>query len=342
MDISVVIPTYQRPQKLRACMVALASQSLASDRFEVLVGLDGPDPESEAAARSAWTSRAPLRVITCPRLGYNAARNHILREARGRWLVSMNDDVIAEPRLLETHAREQRAAEERSRPAIIAGYSPFKRPTDETLFDRLARETSMLFFYDRMLVRGAGDLLERLVLREPSPDHDWGFRHCWGMNFSAPMAAVREVGMFTAVPLAYGYDDIELAFRLQKRYAMPVLFRPQARAEHDHRYKPREVLDREYDLGRSAWHFAAVNPEFARDTFNRDIRAEAEIAYSREFVRREEPAARTLEASFLRLDQIPASDIAGPHADTLITMLYQQHLLLKRWQWRRGLLDAAS
>src|SRR6185503_17009447 len=102
------------------------------------------------------------------------------------------------------------------------------------------------------------------------PERDWGFRHCWGLNFSAPMQAVRAVGGFTAFPMAYGYDDIELAFRLQRRFEMPVLYRPGALAEHDHRYLPEDVLRRERQLGQAAWRFAGLNPEFARTVFGRD------------------------------------------------------------------------
>jgi GT2 family glycosyltransferase len=330
VDLSVIIPTYRRPQKLAACIGALARQTLAAARFEVLVGLDGPDLESEAAVRSVTRGAANISLTTCARDGYNAVRNQLLRSARGRYLVSMNDDVVPEPQFLETHLREQQAAEARGRPAIITGYSPWKQHDGDTLFDRLVRETSMVFFYDRML-------------SEPTPpDHDWGFRHCWGLNFSAPFACIREVGCFTAIPLAYGYDDIEIAYRLQQRFGMPVLFRPEARAEHDHRYTPREVLDREFKLGQAAWHFAQVNPEFAAAVFHQDLRSTPELAYSGEFVAREQCAAQRLEQSFLSLGSFPAGCISGPHAPALLNLLYEQHLLLKRYTWRKGLLVAAG
>lgn len=332
-EISVVIPTYRRPSKLAACLERLARQSLPGGRYEVLIGLDGPDAESGAAARRAWGDcPAPLRVETCPREGLNATRNRLIDAARGRILVSLNDDVLPDPGLLEAHAREHRDAEARGRPVVISGYAPWRRWEDETLFDRLVRETSMVFFYDRMLDGP----------HAADPLHDWGFRHCWGLNFSASLPLVREVGKFVAFPLAYGYDDIELAWRLRQRFACPVLFRPQAAAEHDHRYAPREILDREVKLGQAAWHFAGLNPDFCRDTFNRDIRSPSELTYSREFVARERAAAERLEKSFLAMDGIPSSAIEGPHASALVNLAYEQHLLLKRWCWRKGLLAAAE
>ncbi len=328
MDVSVILATHRRHEKLARCIAGLSRQTLAPDRFEVLVGVDGEDPAAAAAAESAWTSPGVLRVSQCRALGPNAARNHVLAKARGRYVVSLNDDVVPDPRLLEIHLAEQRAAEARGKPAIITGHAPWKRHADDSLFDRLVRETSMLFFYDRMLAPGA------------PPDYDWGFRHCFGLNFSAPLDAVRAAGLFTVMPDTYGYDELELAFRMTRR-GMPVLFRPEAVAEHDHRYSPREVLDREFRLGEAAWKYASKCPEFAAAVFGRDITAAAELAYSREFVERERPAAERLERSFLALAEIPSGAVGGPHAPALINLLYEQHLLLKRWMWRRGLLNAS-
>src|SRR5512141_3236391 len=103
MEVSVIIPTYQRPAKLGACLRALAGQSLRG--YEVLVGLDGADPESERVAAQAWRGcGAELKIVACARQGLNGVRNELLRLARGRYLVSMNDDVLAVPGFLEEHA----------------------------------------------------------------------------------------------------------------------------------------------------------------------------------------------------------------------------------------------
>ncbi len=368
VDVSVIIPTRGRPEKLGACLRGLARQTAGPDRCEVLVGFDGPDPDGAGRARAAWRDaggdEGALHLVECPREGYNAARNRLIAAARGRIMVSLNDDVVPEPALVDIHLREQHAAIDRGRAAIITGYSPWRRRPGDTLFDRLVRETSMVFFYDRMLQSevhqgGIGPapaspahLLTCSPAQVSSPPHpltpspphlrDWGFRHCWGLNFSCPLGAVREIGGFTAVPRAYGYDDIELAWRLRERFGMPVLFRPEARAEHDHRYTPRGVLEREQRLGEAAWHFAAINAAFCREVFGRDVRGEAEVVYSREFVARECAAAARLEKSFLGLADLPASAVDGPHRPALINLLYEQHLLLKRWMWRKGLLDATD
>lgn len=327
MDVSVVIPTYGRPGKLAACLRSLARQSPGAGRYEVLVGLDGPDPSAEAAAREAWGRHGGLAVVVCPREGYNAVRNRLLAIARGRLLLSLNDDVVADSSLIERHVAAH--DEPRDRPAIIVGSAPWRVHADDTLFDRLVRETGLIFFYDAM--NSPEGLRDR--------GRDWGFRHCFGLNFSAPTQAVRGVGGFTAFPLSYGYDDVELAFRLRGEFGCPVLYRPEARVEHDHRYGPVEVLERETKLGRSAWRFAEERPEFARALFGRDIREE--LAYSREFVERERGGAERAERAFVELARVPASALPMGVPRPVLEGLAQQWVPAKRWRWRAGLVEAS-
>ena len=54
-----------------------------------------------------------------------------------------------------------------------------------------------------------------------------------------------------------------------------------------------------------------------------------------------EAAARAVD-SFTALADLHATVVDGPHAEALINLAYEQHLPLKRWMWRAGLLAAAE
>ena len=95
-------------------------------------------------------------------------------------------------------------------------------------------------------------------------------------------------------------------------------------------------------LGRSAWLYTRRNAGFARDLFGRDINAPDELAYCRAFVHRERGSTKRLLASFERLADLDADVVDGPHTAALLGLAYEQHLPLKRWMWRRGLLAAAD
>ncbi len=320
----MIIPTRDRPEKLAACLERLSRQTIGMDRFETLVGLDGRDPESARVAREA---AGPVRLFECERVGNAAVKNRLLEEARGECVVLLNDDVLPEEDFLEAHRRAQR--ERRGRAAMILGASPWVVRSPDRLFDRLIRETSMIFFYDRM--------------DDSDPERDWGFRHAWTLNLSLPLEAARRVGGFYHDPAhKCGYEDIEFAWRVQTRLGLPVLYRPEARADHDHPYEPDGYLTRERELGRQAWGLAHASPECARAIFGRDIRDAAELAYAREFLERESKDVRAVQQGFLSLAKMPAGAIPEEHAQTLLRLLYQHHLLLKRYCWREGLLSAAS
>lgn len=330
--VSVILPTRERAAKLGACLDALSTQTLPPDRYEVLVALDGEDAESERlVARLAGDAPFDLRLLRCPARGIAHAKNELLHAARGRFILSINDDILPEPGFVEAHLRAQEDALSRGG-AMVLGATPWVIHEPDRLFDRLIRDTSMVFFYDRMLASPA--------IRDP--DHDWGFRHAWNMNLSMPRDAAIGVGGYTVFPDPIYYEDLELAHRLQRQRAMPVLYRPEAVAKHDHRYEPRGYLAREEVLGRTAWGVAKTRPEFAREVFGRDIATDAEIAFCRESVDRDRPLAERLRASFERTASLPSSAVDGPQPAFLLNALYEQHLPLKRWHWRVGFLRAVD
>jgi GT2 family glycosyltransferase len=322
MTIGVLIPTRGRGEKLAACLRLLSAQDWRPGD-EVVVGFDGPDPAGAALAAAAFDSRVcRLRLETMPRAGYIAVRHALVKTLACDVLVSMNDDVLPEPGFIAAH----REAASRHGPGVAhVGYSPFVVPDRPTLIDRLVSETSWVFFYDRMLA-------------EPDAGRDWGFRHLWGLNFSASLEAVRRVGGFTAMPEVYGYDDIELGHRLC-RSGVSVRFLPEAVARHDHRLSGEDLLRRERALGVSAWHYAARRPAFAREVFRDDITDGLFLRGCAATVAAESGTAGQLRESFALLGTLSGCQSADP---ALLEVLYRHHLPLKRHCWRQGLLEAAS
>ncbi|MFI4896673.1 MAG: glycosyltransferase family 2 protein [Phycisphaerales bacterium JB059] len=315
----MLIPTHARPEAIARCVDALARHPDPDARVEVLVGIDGPD-QGETRALEGVRAGLDLQVLDAPHAGPAATRNRLVEHARGRLLLLLNDDVIPQPGLLHAHLE---AHARRVAPAMVLGSAPFAPTPRDSLFDRLVRETSMIFFYDRM--------------SDEDPARDWGFRHAWTLNLSLPAACVRAVGGFCEALPGAAYEDIELAWRVRERFGAPVLYRPEARVIHEHTYEPEGYLRREESLGRDAWALAMANPACALELFGRDITDEAEIEYSAQFVDRERAGTERLRATFSAWARLPAD--AAP--DALIPALYEHHLALKRWHWRRGHLAAA-
>ncbi|MGP1273056.1 MAG: glycosyltransferase family 2 protein [Phycisphaerales bacterium] len=320
MRISVLIPTHGRPERLEQALRALATQSwIPGD--EVVVGFDGPDPRAEALAHEAFAGARPertgvrLRLEAMPRIGYIAVRHRLVPTLAGDAIVSLNDDVVPIAGFIAAHRAALTAAGDR---AAFVGFSPFARVPSPSVIDRVVAQSSWLFFYDRMLA-------------EPDRRRDWGFRHLFGLNFSARLDIVRRVGGFTDMPAVYGYDDIELGHRLVAA-GLAVRFLPGAVALHHHRMTAEQLLAREHALGVAAAHYARVRPSFARDVFGKDILEAASLDRLRG-VR----VDAEMHGEFCALDREPGgSDPALP------SRVLERFRPLKRACWAAGVVEAAE
>src|SRR5688572_3416997 len=96
IKISVVIPTYQRPELLHKCLQALSAQDFDAYSFEVIVVSDGEDARTRKKVLN-WQDqfKTTLRYHALPsRKGPAAARNFGWRKAKGTLIAFTDDDCI--------------------------------------------------------------------------------------------------------------------------------------------------------------------------------------------------------------------------------------------------------
>ncbi|MEO8485100.1 MAG: glycosyltransferase [Betaproteobacteria bacterium] len=93
-SISVVVPTWNRPRELAACLAALAALDYPVDRYEIIVVDDGSAPP---VAPIALPGRTGLRVtwLRQSNRGPSAARNLGAAHATGAILAFTDDDCAA-------------------------------------------------------------------------------------------------------------------------------------------------------------------------------------------------------------------------------------------------------
>jgi glycosyltransferase involved in cell wall biosynthesis len=105
--VSVVVPTYERCDRLRRVLAALAEQDVA-DPFEVVVVSDG---STDGTMEYLESEDVPLPVVAAqqPNAGPAAARNRGIDLARGDLVVFIDDDVVPAPDLLARHVAAHRA-----------------------------------------------------------------------------------------------------------------------------------------------------------------------------------------------------------------------------------------
>lgn len=98
-QISVVVPTYNRPDLLDRCLRALAAQVFDATRFEIIIVDDGPHQATQNVAEK-WSRELKVtgpRVIYIPSDGPHgpaAARNRGWQSASGAVIAFTDDDTI--------------------------------------------------------------------------------------------------------------------------------------------------------------------------------------------------------------------------------------------------------
>jgi GT2 family glycosyltransferase len=189
LAVSVVVPTYNRSQSLARLLGGLDRQTVAD--FEVVVVDDGSSDDTlQMLAR--MRTRFGMRVLQQAHDGPAAARNLGVREARGRIILFLDDDVLPHPDLIREHMRMH----EGSSDLVVVG--PMSPPRDWKRPAWVRWEEDMLQVQYRDMLAG----------KYPCTP-----RQFYTANASVTRARLLQVGGFDA-----GYkraEDVELAYRLR-------------------------------------------------------------------------------------------------------------------------------
>jgi glycosyltransferase involved in cell wall biosynthesis len=99
MQITVLVPTYRRPQDLAQCLEALQKQTRKAD--EILVTVRDTDEETWKFLKTWRMELLPLRILTVRVPGVVAAMNLGFEAAQGDLISVTDDDAVAHSDWLE-------------------------------------------------------------------------------------------------------------------------------------------------------------------------------------------------------------------------------------------------
>ncbi len=106
LRVSVVVPTYRRPELLGRCLAALTAQTMAPDSYEILVADDAASAETRRQVEE-FSKKATclIRYLPVTRThGPAAARNTGWRAARAPIIAFTDDDTVPDTGWLATGA----------------------------------------------------------------------------------------------------------------------------------------------------------------------------------------------------------------------------------------------
>ncbi len=197
--ITVQICTYNRRALLGRVLDALFAQDLDPADYEIVLVDDGSTDGSYEDVIARVRPPCAFTLVRQQNSGLASGRNAGIARARGRYIMFMDDDVLATPGLLAAHCRfHETHARAICRGGVI----------NVSSFDDL-----------------------------PPARYTWrnySGNYFWTTNVSVPADVLREAGGFDERFKEYGWEDLDIGFRL-RRMRVPSILAKDALVYH---YKP--------------------------------------------------------------------------------------------------------
>jgi GT2 family glycosyltransferase len=194
IDLTVVIPTYNRRAMLREAVESLRVQSHPRDRYEIVIvsdgSTDGTDEQYGAPPRDP-----AMRLVRQEKRGFGlaSARNLGLSAAAGELVLFFDDDMVAAPELIATHVRTHAAFDES---VAVCGRVEPAADIPDTPFCRLV----------------IGDVC-RGFRTDIGQARFISFESAFSWQTSFKRNVLRRLGGYDETFRRYGWEDIEFAFR---------------------------------------------------------------------------------------------------------------------------------
>jgi GT2 family glycosyltransferase len=227
VQISVVIPTFNRSHSLEVVLPSLLQQSLAADQYEILLCDAGSTDGTEALVERLNSPQ--LRLLRGEDRGRAGARNRGIQAAQAKLVLFTDADIIADQNLLLSHLdRHYRFADQ----AVVGC---------EIQVDSLEQ-------YREFSLHPAAHARHKPT-RKVLPWH-----YFLTGNASVQKQTLVDVGMFDEKFSGYGHEDLELGYRLIKA-GLTIFYAPEAIDYHWHPVPLDEQYSKMFLAGRSTVRF---------------------------------------------------------------------------------------
>ena len=228
LSFSIIIPTYERPRQLEACLKALTRLDYNRDYFEVIVVDDGGQAPLESVV-SPFHKQLDFTLLSQPNAGPAAARNTAAEKAKGEVLAFTDDDC--EPAVDWLQTLEARYA--KSTDCAIGGSTINALPENPYSAASQILLDYLYTYYNANRNRG---------------------RFFASNNLAMPADRFRAVGGFNTTFLRAAAEDRELCDRwLLHGYRL--IYAREVIVYHSHFLRLSTFLKQHFNYGRGAYNF---------------------------------------------------------------------------------------
>ena len=215
LSLSVIIPTYNRKDVLSRSLSALFSQTYKGE-YEIIVindgSTDGTEKEMKRIMKNAPVS---LKYFRQKNKGAAAARNVGIKNAEGKILLFIGDDIIPTPNLLEEHINYHNRYPEKNK--AVSGYVTWHPDLEVTPFMWWLENGGPQFSYNDIT----------------TTDGEIDCTYFCSSNISLKRKFLLSGGLFNEDFPYASYEDTELRYRLEEK-GLKIIYNPNAVGYHFH------------------------------------------------------------------------------------------------------------
>lgn len=242
MNISVIIPTYNRPDNLKECLANLTAQTLVRKFYEIIVVDDGSSTNLEPLVKqSLENSGVKYFFIKQVNSGPAEARNKGVLAATGEVVLFIGDDIMASDNFLAEHYNFH--LKNPNDDMATLGFTTWSKDIKISDFMVWLEASSFQFGYYAL-----------------KPGQAAGHNYFYTSNISLKKRFMLNYGMFNSAFRYAAFEDVELGYRLIKA-GLKLIYNPSAIAYHKHEVNIKDSIKRMEIVGKSAKVFTGLHPE---------------------------------------------------------------------------------
>lgn len=270
MKISVIMPTYNKVDRLSLSLKSMSEQTIAKDDFEVVLVDDGSIVNIQEVYQR-YTSDINIKYIRLEHLGRAIARNVAIDNANGELIVFTDDDAICEPDFLQFHWKHYK----NYGTSVLLGKRKKVYWGERTIQNLVAQRSTncIQFIHDSKIREDTYEAVTRRIF--------CGQEKClcdivWICSITANMSLTKEslldVGKFEIIYQGWGLEDIDLGYRLKQK-GIDFYYNPNVLNYHMEHSRDRKQMLEDIKRNMKTFYYRYKDPDILLywDFFKGDI-----------------------------------------------------------------------
>ena len=242
MDAIVIIPTYNRSEILKKLLLKWKGvHEKTIYNYEIIFSDDGSTDDTVRILEEE--THLPIKIIRNKHSGAASARNSAIKASKGERLIILGDDIFPDDQLVNIHVEMGKKLGEEYALLGEVDWHPTMNITH--LMQHITTIGNEQFSYNRL-----------------SPEDLTDFRHFYTCNLSLSRKWFESEDCFFSDEFhKYGYEDIELGYRLTQK-GLKLFYTKKAWGHHLHDYSEvRRFCQRQENAGEMAIVFQKLHPK---------------------------------------------------------------------------------